>query len=804
MKHEPGSACKRAVPTKRKGSEGSRRPTSRSRNGVLQPTPVNRTVRPTPVNRTGQQNRSTKPTNKTNPHRPTAKIRRMTPPPTPRLYRVAVPVPLPSLFDYLPGPARAGLEPGQRVLVRFGPRKLVGVVMASAETSDLPLERLQPLLAVLDDHEPVVTGEQLRLLRWCAHYYKHPPGEVLFNALPPALRRSEGRLPEPPSQLRLLPAGRERLDEGPGRAPAQHRVLAALADGPLAPGALREKAAATAALVRTVQENGWVASEPRGAAAPVPGQAPAPTGEQARVLEALHNAPDGFACHLLDGVTGSGKTEVYLRLAEHVLGKGRQVLLLVPEIGLTPQLLRRFRSRLGLEPVVSHSGIASGERLEAWAAALRGDAKLLIGTRSALFLPLREPGLIIMDEAHDASFKQQDGFRYSARDVAVKRALELDVPIVLGTATPSLESLNNAAQGRFRHHRLVERATGAPPPAWRVVDLCGQHIDGGLSARALEAIGDTLARREQVLVFLNRRGYAPVLLCHDCGWHADCRFCDAHLTWHRSGRRLHCHHCGERQPAPRFCPECGADALEGAGEGTEQLEQVLSRHFPETDLYRVDRDRVRRKGELEAVVEAVRGGDPCLLVGTQMLAKGHHFPRVTLVVVVNLDQALYSADFRAMERMAQVLVQVAGRAGRADHPGTVILQTHHPEHEGLRTLVREGYGVFAAQLLEERRLAGLPPFAYQATVRAEAPERARVQAFLESAREAWPGAAETVFGPFPAMMERRGGRIRWYLLLQSDNRNTLQSLLDRFVPRLRGLETARRVRWTVDLDPQEF
>jgi primosomal protein N' (replication factor Y) len=439
-----------------------------------------------------------------------------------------------------------------------------------------------------------------------------------------------------------------------------------------------------------------------------------------------------------------------------------------------------------------------------WAAAARGEAGLIIGTRSALFLPLARPGLIVMDESHDPSFKQQDGFRYSARDVAVKRASDLGIPIVLGSATPSLESLHNAASGRYVRHRLRERATGAAQPAFRVLDLRAQRTEGGISETAFAAMGETLGRGEQVLVFLNRRGYAPVLLCHDCGWHAGCARCDANLTWHRASGTLLCHHCDERQRLPRFCPECRADALQGAGEGTERLEQILGRRFPDTDILRVDRDRVRRKGEMERVVEVVREGRPCILVGTQMLAKGHHFPRVTLVLIVNLDQALYSADFRAMERMGQVLVQVAGRAGRERHPGTVILQTHHPEHTGLETLIRSGYPAFAKLLLEERRLAGLPPFSYQATLRAECAERDRILEFLGEAKQAWPGEEGELFGPFPAMMERRAGRLRWYLLAQSEQRPRLQGCVERWLERVRDLKSGRKVRWTIDIDPQEF
>jgi primosomal protein N' (replication factor Y) len=717
--------------------------------------------------------------------------------------RVAVPVPLPGVFDYLP-PDNGSPQPGQRVVVPFGGRQLVGVVAETDVVSDLPEERLQAVHAVLDGATPTLTPDLLRLLRWCASYYKHPLGEVVSNALPPPLRRIDGRLPEPPLQWRLTDAGRKQLEIGPGRAPARFQVLEALAAGPLTPGALRDACQCSAAVLRGAAEAGMVSSEPVGTSGFSPQPGPVLTPEQAAAVEAITGEMGAFACHLLDGITGSGKTEVYLRLAERTLAEERQVLVLVPEIGLTPQLLRRFRERLGLEPVVSHSAMADGERARAWTAALRGEARLFIGTRSALFLPLARPGLLIMDEAHDLSYKQQDGFRYAGADVAVKRAHDLAIPIVLGTATPTLESLLNARRGRFRHHRLRERATGASPPAFQVVDLKQQASQGGMSPVVLDAIEATLARGEQALVFLNRRGYAPVLLCHDCGWHADCRNCDANLTWHRAQRNLQCHHCGAQQATPRFCPECGADALQGAGEGTEQLEQLLGKRFPDVPLYRVDRDRMRRKGELESVVEAVRSGDPCLLVGTQMLAKGHHFPRVTLVVIVNLDQALYSADFRAMERMAQLLVQVAGRAGRESMPGTVMLQTHHPEHEGLRQLLREGYEPFAETLLSERELTDLPPFTHQATVRAEAQDRDALLRFLQDVKAAWPVRQEGAYGPFPAMMERRSGRLRWYLLLQSRDRRELQQAMDALLPRVRALPAARKVRWTVDLDPQEF
>jgi len=718
--------------------------------------------------------------------------------------KVALPVPLPGLFDYLVPEGLPGPVPGCRVLVRFGARKLVGVAVASSAHSELPPERLQPVTGVLDEGQPALTPELLRLLAWCAGYYKHPRGEVIFNALPPALRSARGALPPPPVRLALTAAGRERVAAPPGRATAQYAVLRELASGALRPEALRRVIPGSGSALRAVIGKGWVREQPGGAVEPNCLEGPPLTGEQHATMQAIREGRQGFQCHLVDGITGSGKTEIYLRLVQEVIEAGRQALVLVPEIGLTPQLLRRFRDRLGVEPALSHSGLAAGERLRTWAGALRGEFPLIMGTRSALFLPLARPGIVIMDESHDPSFKQQEGFRFAARDVAVKRAADLDIPIVLGTATPSLETLNNARAGRYAWHKLRRRATGAPPPSWRVLDLRQQPVTGGLSAAALEAIGEAIGRREQVVVFLNRRGYAPVLLCHECGWHAECPNCDANMTWHQAGRSLVCHHCDCRQPVPRMCPDCRADALQGAGEGTEQLEDFLGRRFAGTRLLRVDRDRVRRRGDLEAMIEEVREGEPCILVGTQMLAKGHHFPRVTLVVVVNLDQALYSADFRAVERMGQLLVQVAGRAGRDRHPGTVVLQTHHPDHPALETLLRSGYEVFALEQLAERRLAGLPPFAYQAVLRADAPQKQAVTVFLERAMAAWPGPAGEAFGPFPAMLERRAGRVRWYVLVQASRRGRLQASLDAWLEMVRGMREARRVRWSIDVDPQEF
>ena len=721
-------------------------------------------------------------------------------PPQP-VIRVALPLPLRQLFDYLPCAIIA--QPGMRVLVPFGRRKMVGVVVEVADSSELPLEKLARVIACPDGDQAVLSDETLDLLKWCWRYYKHAPGEVVFNALPPLLRKAEGAIPPLPVQYSLTAAGQARLQEPPGRARAQHRLLEEMQDGAATDSQMRTVSPTWRKTLGRLLEQDWVRSENQQPAQLNPRPGPVLIDEQGAAVDAIGKSLGDFHCHLLDGVTGSGKTEVYLRVLEQILQQGGQALLLVPEIGLTPQLVDRFHHRLGFEPVVTHSGLSEGRRLKAWAMAKSGLARLVIGTRSALFLPMPDLQMIILDEEHDASFKQQDGFRYSSRDVAVKRAASLGVPVVLGTATPSLETFNNAAAGRYHWHRLRQRATGADEPRWRVLDLCQQTMKGGISATAMAAIGETLEKREQALVFLNRRGYAPVILCHECGWHAACQRCDANLTWHKASQRLLCHHCDSGMQVPVLCPECGADALQGAGEGTEQLEQMLASAYPDTPLLRFDRDTVRKKGEFDRLSEQVKAGEPCLLVGTQMLAKGHHFPKVTLVVIVDLDQALYSADFRAMERMGQLMVQVAGRAGRDQLPGEVILQTHYPQHEALLTLLESGYEAFASDISADRQAACLPPFSYQALLRSDAHQKEDVRAFLNQAKQLFPAGEAMVYGPFPAMMERRSGRTRWYLLAQADNRLTLHRQLDGWVSKLKKLPAARKVRWAVDVDPQD-
>lgn len=725
----------------------------------------------------------------------------------PNLLRIAIPSPLRRSFDYL-APAAPLPSAGTRVQVQFGRRQLVGVVLGYTDRSDVPAARLRPIDAVLDA-EPLLPPPLPALLNWASDYYHHPIGEVYAAALPVALRQGQPARARGLRRYRLTAAGAAVVPESLKRAPRQATLLTLLgrsADG--CGTAELAEAGDWQGAIRRLVEHGWVemieeTTPPANTATAAP-PPPLNPAQQAAVAAVTFG---GFAGVLLDGVTGSGKTEVYLQLIARAVADGRQTLVLVPEIGLTPQLLERFRRRFAVPIAVLHSGLADGERLGAWLAARDGSAPIVIGTRSAVFTPLPRLGLIVVDEEHDPSFKQQDGFRYSARDVAVMRARQAQVPIVLGSATPSLESLANATQGRYTRVVLPERAGAASHPAMRLFDMRQLPTEGGVSEPLYRAMERHLGQGGQVLLFLNRRGYAPVLLCHDCGWVAQCSRCDAPLTYYAGARRIRCHHCGAERPTPRQCGSCGSVDLRPVGQGTERVEEALRARFPEVGIERIDRDATRRKGAMESKLERVHSGAARILVGTQMLAKGHHFPDVTLVGILDADQGLFSADFRAGERMAQLILQVAGRAGRAEKPGEVIIQTHHPDHPLLQLLVERGYGAFAEAALAERQMAQLPPYAYLALLRAEAPDAAAPQAFLEDAQVlaeqcGEPGVA--LLGPVPAPMERRAGRYRAQLLLQSQSRAALHHLLGQWLPLLEASKAGRKVRWSLDVDPMEM
>ncbi len=722
----------------------------------------------------------------------------------PAIWRVALPVPLHTALDYLPPTPGAAAIRGVRVRVPFGRRVRVGLVLGSGRATVAP-ERLRRVEAVLDQR-PVLDEALLGLLEWASRYYRHPIGEVIAAALPKALRQGRGLVPPLPRGWRLV-VGQAEWQEALRRAPRQRALAALLAGHPegLPESVLDARFPGWRPLARALAGKGFVETvDPEPAPpCPTPGPAlhPAPAEAAARIAASAGR----FEVHLLDGITGSGKTEVYLAAVAQTLAQGAQALVLVPEIGLTPQLLARFRTRLGVPVTSLHSGLSDTERHQAWFAARSGRARVLVGTRSALFAPCPRLGLIVVDEEHDPSLKQQEGFRYHARDLAVVRAQRLGIPIVLGSATPSLESLRNVQRGRYRHNRLPERAGAAVPPRFTLVDLRRDRTTGGLSTTLETRIGAHLERGGQALLFLNRRGFAPVLFCPDCGWGARCTRCDARMTFHRHAHALHCHHCGAQRPPPAACPDCGGKALLPLGAGTERLEQRLREAFPGVSLIRIDRDTTRRKGSLETALEAVRSGAHRILVGTQMLSKGHHFPDVTLVGIVDVDQGLYSTDFRATERLAQGIVQVAGRAGRAERPGEVVLQTHLPEHPVLQRLIHDGYARFAEMALQERRAAGLPPWRLLAVLRAESPKREAPQALLARVAEASASAADAeVWGPAPAPMERRAGRWRAQLLVLATRRRALESTLDAWLTALQRLPQARRVRWSLDVDPQDL
>ncbi|MEE8118787.1 MAG: primosomal protein N' [Gammaproteobacteria bacterium] len=727
------------------------------------------------------------------------------------IVRVAVPSPLRRYFDYLPpsGTALAIIKPGMRVKVPFGRQSLVALVSDITQHTTIARNKLRRITKIIDD-TPMIGSHEMKLARWAAEYYQHAPGEVYAAFLPLSLRR--GAPAEMPKTLcyALTPSGKSLAPSTLQRAPRQQALLERLAGAkkPLAISELAEVGGSWREALRRLIDKGWVqrlACDSTTEKTLPTESAPKLNDAQQYAVDSMRDRESDFSATLLDGITGSGKTEVYLSCIEHVAAMQRQTLVLLPEIGLTPQAVARYRQRLGQGVHTYHSELSEKDRLATWLAARNGTAKVIIGTRSAVFLPLAQPGLIVIDEEHDTSFKQQDGFRYSARDLAVVRAQQADIPVLLGSATPSFESLENVRQNRYHAMYLPERAGAAVHPTLRILDVRSRPMPGGISDLLADRIRYHLDNGGQVLLFLNRRGYAPVLTCHHCGWIAECQRCDARMTLHRGARLLVCHHCGKLQPEPAQCPSCDKPSLEPMGKGTERIEEQLSKAFPGVELARIDRDSTRRKGELERLLQAVHTGKTRLLVGTQMLAKGHDFPGVSLVGIINADQGLFGLDFRASERLAQLIVQVAGRAGRAEKPGEVLIQTHHPEHPLLRQLVAHGYAEFAKAGLEERRLAGMPPYSALALFRAESTKSAAPSAFLQQVAHRFRSDEELeVLGPATAPMARRAGHVRAQLLLRSTRRAHLNRVLAERVAELEGLPSARGVRWSLDVDPLEL
>lgn len=733
-----------------------------------------------------------------------------------RIARVAIAIPLNRVFDYLIPEAldHTPLLPGIRIRVPFGKHAKIGVLLEVRDHSDIAIEKLKPLSDIIDT-TPLLTANDLELLKWASRYYYHALGEVMATAFPSALRQGQAAELKTNECFTLTPAGRACDQSLLKRASKQHQLLAycqqqtstvfssvelaqVISPWRATVNALLSKGLITQAIeADTIPSTNFVTiSKPLTA-----------NTEQQQAIDSVCAAQGQFQVFLLEGVTGSGKTEVYMQIIQQVLTAQQQVLVLLPEITLTPQLEERFKHRFATTIAISHSGLTDTQRQQAWLLAQCGRAGILLGTRSALFTPVKKLGLIILDEEHDTSFKQQEGFRYSTRDVAIMRAQRLQIPVLLGSATPSLESYANVQRQRFKLLTLAQRAGNATPPKILLLDIRNKPLQEGLSPPLLQAIGTTLNRNEQVLLFLNRRGFAPVVMCHACGWVARCQHCEANLVLHQRLQRLRCHHCGFEQAPFVACPKCKATRLVPIGLGTERVEAILQQLFPNKQIVRLDRDSTQKKGTLENYLEQIQRQQVDIILGTQMLAKGHHFPHVTLVAILEVDSGLFSIDFHAAEKLAQLIMQVAGRAGRAEKPGRVILQTRQPEHPLLQTLIREGYPQFAQQALAERRLAALPPFSYQALLRVSANAENKAQAFFENFKQLTnklPQHKVLLLGPVPAPMALKAGHLRYQLLLQAAKRSELREVLDQVLYRLEQLPIAKQVNWSLDIDPVDL
>ncbi|MBL4762340.1 MAG: primosomal protein N', partial [Gammaproteobacteria bacterium] len=733
---------------------------------------------------------------------------------TPQQYlQIAVPTPLNRLFDYLPAKNMdiTCLTTGTRVLVPFGRQRLVGIFIGLVNSSDVVHSKLKRILHVIDA-ETTLNADLTQLGQWAADYYHHPLGQVFAAMLPTKLRLDLPLQPKQPLCWRVTTAGTEAAQKMLARAPKQQAIFNAIQQtlAGMEEVELKQMFDGASAPLKELERKHFIESfTPKNN----PSQAinkPATQAlneEQLTCVKQLNQSSAHFAVTLIDGITGSGKTEVYFHFMQKLINNGKQTLLLVPEIGLTPQLIQRIQSRFGCPVAILHSGLNDTERHRAWYQAKTGTAGIIIGTRSAIFTPMKNPGAIIIDEEHDLSYKQQEGFRYHARDLAVKRGKMLDIPVLLGSATASLETLYNVQEKRYQCVQLKQRAGHGKPPTPILIDVRNKTLNAGLSDTLIQNIKQHLNNQQQVLLFLNRRGYAPVLICHDCGWQANCHRCDSRLTYHQTSKKLHCHHCNHVEATPTQCGQCKSDQIYPLGQGTQRLEETLKKLFPQTPLIRIDRDSTRRKGSMQKKLDEISQHKAAILIGTQMLAKGHDYPNITLVALIDIDQGLYSSDIRATEHMAQTIVQVMGRAGRGKLKGEAMLQTHYPDHPLLQTLLHQGYAAFAKDTLEERRETDMPPFCSLVLLRAEAVNKGKALAFLEDAKGAIKAQNPSqimLWGPVPAPMEKRGGRYRAQLLLHATDRKTLRLTLRQLLPVLAQFTSTRQVRWSVDVDPMSM
>jgi len=735
---------------------------------------------------------------------------------------VAVPVPLRQSFDFLWPEGVDDICVGARVKVPFGRRTLVGIVIELKSDSDYPRDKLKPVLQLLDS-EPLFDENLWATLSWLASYYLAPIGLVIDAAIPVRLRQGKPLVPARKKFWKLSEIGQNSPIEELQRSPLQSAIAQRfMLSSQLSSEDFKNDSSSWRQAVTALVKKQWLeefeqtpqleSSHHQAEDATAEIAEIALNTEQILAVDTLLKSVIGqkFSCNLLHGVTGSGKTEVYFEVMREVLSAQKQVLLLVPEIGLTPQLISRISQAFDAPITVMHSGLNETERHLAWWYSRQGDAHIVIGTRSAVFSPFKNLGLIVIDEEHDASFKQQDGVRYQARDVAIYRAKLHDIPIILGSATPSLESYSNALRGRYALLKLEQRATKAKLPIIQLFDVNKMPCTDGLSPPMLEAVSKTLQQNKQIMLFLNRRGYAPVLYCTDCGETSQCHRCDSHLTFHQHANRMRCHHCGYECRAIENCQSCGQASMVEVGEGTQRVEEALALRFPQARILRIDRDTTRRKGELEAVLEQASRGEADILLGTQLLTKGHDFPNVAMVGVLGADQGLYSTDFRSSEVMFQQILQVSGRAGRRDRIGNVYIQTAFVQHPFFSYVMNHDFVGFAQNLMQQRQTAGYPPFAYFALLRAESTYQDAAIKFLRSAKSRLGRIADSYSGlkvmdAIPAPMERRAGKYRAQLLLCSAQRSSLNSCLSSWLGDLNKDGSSRKlaasVRWSLDVDP---
>ncbi|CAM2746759.1 primosomal protein N' [Legionella worsleiensis] len=721
------------------------------------------------------------------------------------VYQVCIPHTSRDFFDYTGDDVTPCV--GSRVWVPFRNQTKLGIVVG-INTIEQAATSLKSITEVIDEH-PVIDQELLSLCLWMAGYYQSPLSEVLPLALPKKYRLGQAcSLPTGDFYQLAVPVEIARSTIST-RSRKQLELIELLSahHKPVAKHDLTRKgfnssqllALATAKII-TLSQQVLLPQNDADRCSPPLNLNP----EQAVAVSVLSEHLHYFHCFLLQGITGSGKTEVYLHVIEKVLAQDKQVLILVPEIGLTPQLLARFSARFREPMAVIHSNLNETERQIAWQLAKENQVKIIIGTRAAVFTPMPKLGLIVIDEEHDSSLKQMEGVRYSARDTALMRAHLANVPIILGSATPSLESVHNCKQNKYTLLRLNHKALSTTPLHYQLIDMRSQPLQHGLAAPTLKIIAEHLNKNNQVLVFINRRGFAPVLLCHECGWMADCKACDSHLTLHKHSGQLLCHHCGLAQRMPVACKKCRSKELIPVGAGTQRVHEFLSAHFPQVNTLRIDRDAIRKKNALNEHLDKISKGEVQLIVGTQMLAKGHHFPRLSLVVILDADAGLYNQDFRAMEHLGQLLTQVSGRAGRAEHPGQVVIQTHVPNHPLLNLLIKQGYNEFADALLTSRKEAELPPFHYLAVIRAQSKTISNVLTFLHTAKEQIQLNPVTVMGPAPAPLPRKANQYRMQLLIKSSSRKALKSSLTQLRNWLTINKPSNGVRWNVDVDPMDL